>query len=76
MAVRGEGRVFLTGCGGSAARSLMAELLDAARRGVRVRVIADQLYSGSDPKNIARFAIEFPVATNGAPNNGRMTSVR
>ncbi len=36
---------------------LYSELLAAARRGVRVRIIADQFHSGGDPEKIARLAI-------------------
>ena len=36
---------------------LYSELLAAARRGVRVRIIADQFASGGDPEKFARLAI-------------------
>ncbi len=36
---------------------IYSELLSAAKRGVKVRVIADQLYSVSDPANAARAAV-------------------
>jgi len=38
-------------------RLLIQELISAARRGVNVRIIADQLYSGKDAKNLARLAV-------------------
>jgi len=36
---------------------IYSELLAAAKRGVKVRVIADQLYSISDPENAAKVAV-------------------
>jgi phosphatidylserine/phosphatidylglycerophosphate/cardiolipin synthase-like enzyme len=36
---------------------VLGELLKAAQRGVEVRIIADQLYSGQDPGNAARLAV-------------------
>ena len=38
-------------------RLLLDELLEAARRGVRVRVIADQLFSLEDPTLLSRLAV-------------------
>ena len=38
-------------------RLVLDELLAAARRGVQVRIIADQLYSGTNPANLARLAL-------------------
>jgi len=35
---------------------ILKELMDAARRGVKVRIIADQLYSAHDVENAARIA--------------------
>jgi phosphatidylserine/phosphatidylglycerophosphate/cardiolipin synthase-like enzyme len=61
---------------------LFSELLAAARRGVRVRVNADQFHSGGDPKNIARLAVTHqnlrvklynPI--NGKADNSIMTLV-
>ncbi len=43
-----------------AGRLLLWELLEAARRGVKVRVIADQLFSETDPETIAFVATAHP----------------
>lgn len=41
-------------------RFLLWELLEAARRGVRVRIIADQMFSETDPATIAFVATAHP----------------
>lgn len=41
-------------------RLLMWELIEAARRGVRVRIVADQMFSETDPETIAFVATAHP----------------
>ena len=41
-------------------RLLMYELIEAARRGVKVRIIADQLFSAQDPETVAFLATAHP----------------